>query len=92
MTELGRGGNVALVELEIRDNIAHITFDHVAARNAMTVAMYQSLKIICEDLAKNPQVRVALFRGAGGKSFVSGSDIAQFAGFKRGEDLSLIHI
>lgn len=86
MAEYGKGGNVAQVVLEIRDNIARITFDHVAARNAMTVAMYQSLKKICEDLAKNPQVRVALFRGAGGKSFVSGSDIAQFAGFKRGED------
>ena len=86
MTELGRGGNVALVELEIRDNIAHITFDHVAARNAMTVSMYQSLKTICEDLAKNPKVRVAIFRGAGGKSFVSGSDIAQFASFLDGDD------
>ena len=86
MTELGRGGNVALVALEIRDNIAHITFDHVAARNAMTVSMYQSLKTICEDLAKNPKVRVAIFRGAGGKSFVSGSDIAQFASFLDGDD------
>jgi enoyl-CoA hydratase/carnithine racemase len=86
MSESGKGGNVAQVVLEIRDNIAHITFDHVAARNAMTVTMYQSLKSICEDLANNPKVRVAIFRGAGGKSFVSGSDIAQFAGFKSGDD------
>ena len=86
MSESGKGGNVAQVVLEIRDNIAHIAFDHVAARNAMTVSMYQSLKSICEDLAKNPKVRVAIFRGAGGKSFVSGSDIAQFVGFKSGDD------
>ena len=86
MSESGKGGNVAQVVLEIRDNIAHITFDHVAARNAMTVSMYQSLKSICEDLANDPKVRVAIFRGAGGKSFVSGSDIAQFAGFKSGDD------
>jgi enoyl-CoA hydratase/carnithine racemase len=29
---------------------------------------------------------VAIFRGAGGKSFVSGSDIAQFTSFQDGED------
>lgn len=86
MSETGKGGNVAQVVLEIRDNIARITFDHVAARNAMTASMYQSLRSICEDLAKNPMVRVAIFRGAGGKSFVSGSDIAQFASFKGGDD------
>ncbi|MBU3565777.1 enoyl-CoA hydratase/isomerase family protein [Polynucleobacter sp. MWH-HuK1] len=86
MSESGKGGNVAQVLLEVRDSIAHITFDHVAARNAMTVSMYQSLKSICEDLANNPKIRVAIFRGAGGKSFVSGSDIAQFASFKSGDN------
>ena len=79
-------GNVAQVSLEIRGNVAHITFDHVAARNAMTVGMYQSLKSICEDLAKNPSARAAILRGAGGKSFVSGSDIAQFSSFTSGDD------
>lgn len=77
---------VAQVHFELREGIALITFDHVAARNAMTVEMYQSLRKICEDLAKNPAARVAVLRGAGGKSFVSGSDIAQFAKFESGED------
>jgi len=76
----------AQVLCEIRDGIAHVTFDHVAARNAMTVGMYQSLKNICQDLALNPQVHLAIFRGAGGKSFVAGSDIAQFSDFKTGAD------
>ena len=76
----------AQVLCEIDDGIAHVTFDHVAARNAMTVGMYQSLKNICQDLAQNPKVRLAIFRGAGGKSFVSGSDIAQFFDFKTGAD------
>ena len=76
----------AQVLCEIGDGIAHVTFDHVAARNAMTVGMYQSLKNICQDLAQSPQVRLAIFRGAGGKSFVSGSDIAQFSDFKTGAD------
>jgi enoyl-CoA hydratase/carnithine racemase len=78
--------HLAEVRLELRNSIAFITFDHVAARNAMTVRMYQSLKTICEDLAKSPSVRVAILRGAGGKSFVSGSDIAQFSSFTSGDD------
>jgi enoyl-CoA hydratase/carnithine racemase len=86
MTQKELDAKVAQVTIELRDKIAYITFDHVAARNAMTVEMYQSLKTICEDLAKNPSIRVAIFRGAGGKSFVSGSDIAQFTSFKNGED------
>ena len=86
MTQKELDAKAAQVTIELRDKIAYITFDHVAARNAMTVEMYQSLKTICEDLAKNPSIRVAIFRGAGGKSFVSGSDIAQFTSFKDGED------
>ena len=77
---------MAQVTCEVKGNIAYITFDHVAARNAMTVGMYQSLQKICEDLAQNSAVRVAIFRGAGGKAFVSGSDIAQFAQFQDGGD------
>lgn len=86
MTEQETQDKVAQVTFELRGNIAYVTFDHVAARNAMTVGMYESLKSICLDIAKNPAVRVAIFRGAGGKSFVSGSDIAQFTSFKDGED------
>jgi enoyl-CoA hydratase len=77
---------IAEVRLELRNGLAFITFDHVVARNAMTVGMYQSLKSICEDLAKNSTARAAILRGAGGKSFVSGSDIAQFSSFTSGED------
>ena len=86
MTQKDQEGKVAQVDLELRGKIAYVTFNHVAARNAMTVAMYESLKSICQDIAKNPDIRVAIFRGAGGKSFVSGSDIAQFESFKDGED------
>ena len=77
---------IAEVHLELRNDVAYITFDHVAARNAMTVGMYQSLKSICEDLANSSKAKVAILRGAGGKSFVSGSDIAQFSSFTSGED------
>ena len=86
MTQKDQAGNIAQLVFELRGKIAYVTFDHVAARNAMTVAMYESLKSICQDIAKNSDIRAVVFRGAGGKSFVSGSDIAQFTSFKDGED------
>ena len=52
----------------------------------MTWAMYGRLGVICEQLRQDPSVRVALLRGAGGKAFVAGTDIAQFLEFNTGGD------
>jgi enoyl-CoA hydratase/carnithine racemase len=70
----------------VENTVAHVTFDHVTARNAMTVGMYERLRSICLEIAATPTIRVAVLRGAGGKSFVSGSDIAQFSAFQNGDD------
>jgi enoyl-CoA hydratase/carnithine racemase len=66
--------------------IARVTFDRQAARNAMTWAMYDQLAAACEKIAADREVRVAVFRGAGGKAFVAGTDIGQFREFKSGDD------
>ena len=66
--------------------IARITFDRQAARNAMTWAMYDQLAAACEKIMRDREVRVAVFRGAGGKAFVAGTDIGQFRQFKSGDD------
>jgi enoyl-CoA hydratase len=66
--------------------IARVVFDRPAARNAMTWHMYQQLGEICARLRDDTSVRVVVFRGAGGKAFVAGTDIAQFLEFKSGED------
>lgn len=73
------------LDLLINGNIAQITFNNPTARNAMTWQMYEDLKSICDDLAKKSEVRVVIFRGAGEKAFVSGSDIEQFVGLKKDE-------
>ena len=73
------------VLLEIRDDIAHITFDHVNARNAMTWSMYDELSHICKQLQGTLGIRAAVLRGAGGKAFVSGTAIDQFTEFKDGQ-------
>jgi enoyl-CoA hydratase len=73
------------VHLVIEGGIARVTFDRPEARNAMTWQMYERLHAICERLREDHSVRVACFRGAGGQSFVAGTDIAQFQAFTGGE-------
>lgn len=66
--------------------VARITFDRPEALNAMTWAMYDQLDAICAEVSADPSLRLAVFRGAGGKAFVAGSDIAQFTAFDGAED------
>jgi enoyl-CoA hydratase/carnithine racemase len=58
-----------------------VTFDRPQAHNALTFAMYEGLHAACEAADDDPDVTVLVLRGAGGRAFVSGTDIAQFAGF-----------
>ena len=67
-------------------NIVTVTFDRPAARNAMTWRMYEQLGEACARMQREDGLRVAVFRGAGGKSFIAGTDIAQFQAFRGGED------
>ena len=74
-----------VVHLEIQGKLATVTFDRPQERNAMTWAMYGQLGVFCEQLRQDTSVRAVLFRGAGGKAFVAGTDIAQFLEFKDGD-------
>ncbi len=67
------------------NGVASVLFDRPEARNAMTWAMYAELATACESIAADDEVRVAVFRGAGG-AFVAGTDIQQFTAFAGGED------
>ena len=60
--------------------IASVVFDRADARNAMTWQMYDQLVAACRAISEDDEVRVAVFRGAGGQ-FAAGTDIAQFAEF-----------
>ncbi|WP_114689531.1 enoyl-CoA hydratase/isomerase family protein [Polynucleobacter necessarius] len=82
------------LNLEIDGMIARVTFNNPAARNALTWPMYEELKQICDSLATNADVRVAIFHVAGDKAFVSGSDIQQFVDLKENEayEVAVDHI
>ena len=74
------------VDLVVDQGVASVTFDRPEARNAMTWAMYERLRAICEQLRGDASVRVVRFQGAGSEAFVAGTDIAQFQDFASGED------
>jgi enoyl-CoA hydratase len=62
----------------VSGSLATLTFNRPEARNAMTWDMYGALLDACDRADADPEVRVLILRGAGGKAFVAGTDIAQF--------------
>src|SRR5262245_61834650 len=78
--------STATTTFEIDGPLAFLTFNRPEARNAMTWAMYDALVAACDRVDRDDAVRVLILRGAGGKAFVAGTDIAQFQGFRTRED------
>ena len=66
-------------------SVARITFDNRAAHNALTWEMWRDLGAVCTEIAADRSVRVVTFRGAGGKAFISGTDISGFLTFESGQ-------
>jgi enoyl-CoA hydratase/carnithine racemase len=67
------------IVFETADGVAHIRFDNPQAFNALTKQMWLDLRDSALAIAADPAIRVAVFRGTGGKAFVSGTDISGFA-------------
>jgi enoyl-CoA hydratase/carnithine racemase len=58
-------------------NILRIQLNRPAKKNAMTLAMYNTMADLLNDAAKDNEVRVVLWHGAG-DSFSAGNDIQDF--------------
>ena len=62
-----------------KDNgIGWMIFNNPERRNALTLAMREAMAEVFDAYAADPEVRVLILRGAGGKAFVSGADISEF--------------
>src|SRR3954468_18786124 len=59
-------------------NVGYVIFNNPERHNAVSLDMWARTSEILEDFAKDNDVRVVVFTGAGGKSFVSGADISKF--------------
>ena len=64
--------------LNIKSNVAYITFNNPEKHNAVSLDMWDSLEEMLNQCEKDHNVRVVVLNGAGGKSFVSGADISKF--------------
>ena len=62
---------------ECSGNIVSIQLNRATKKNAMTSSMYITMAEVLEDAAKDDQVRVALWHGAG-DSFCAGNDLEDF--------------
>jgi enoyl-CoA hydratase/carnithine racemase len=78
--------STAHVQFDIDGPIATLTFNRPEARNALTWEMYRALGEACDRVDQDPAIRVWILRGAGGKAFVAGTDIAQFESFRTPND------
>jgi enoyl-CoA hydratase/carnithine racemase len=73
------------VRLErLSDSVAQIVIDRPERHNAMSIPMYETLLALIAQCCADDTVRCVVMRGAGGKSFVSGTDIDYFRDFTTG--------
>jgi enoyl-CoA hydratase/carnithine racemase len=64
--------------LEKDGAIGRIIFNNPARHNAVSLDMWQAVGQIMGDFESDPEIRVIVLSGAGGKAFVSGADISEF--------------
>ena len=63
---------------EKEDHIAHVTLNRPQSLNVYTIQMRNDLYEVLSAIRDDPEVRVALFKGAGEKAFCAGADLSEF--------------
>lgn len=66
--------------------VARIIFNQPEKRNAVSLEMWEAVEAATERFAKDPDVRILILSGAGGKAFVSGADISRFESERASEE------
>ena len=62
----------------IEGGVMHIRFNNPAKHNALSVEMWEAIPKLLAQAEADDAVRMIVFSGEGGKSFISGADISQF--------------
>lgn len=65
-------------DLEIADDVAHLRINRPQARNAISLAMWETLPGLLAAVVRGGRARLIVLRGAG-TTFSSGADIEEFA-------------
>jgi enoyl-CoA hydratase len=67
-----------VVIYEKRDGIAYITLNRPGALNAYNIRMRDELYEVLGAIRDDPEVEVAILKGAGDKAFCAGADLTEF--------------
>jgi enoyl-CoA hydratase/carnithine racemase len=87
MTETApRPGRLAT---ETDGGIRWIIIDSPARMNSLTMAMWEAVPRLIDAAVADPDVRVIVFAGAGGKAFSAGADISEFDTVRTGSAAKL---
>lgn len=80
----GRGGFLVRREvLPEGGHVAHLTIDNQAKLNSLNRALMAEIVERMGEVAADPELRLAILCGAGGRAFVGGADIGEIAGLDR---------
>jgi enoyl-CoA hydratase len=70
--------NTQKIIASVEDGVGWLTFNNPERRNAVSLEMWQGLADAMTAFEHDPDVRVVVMKGAGGKSFAAGADITEF--------------
>ena len=63
---------------EKRDGIAYVTLNRPQVLNIYNIQMRDDLYEVLMAIKDDSEVKVAIFKGAGGKAFSAGADLSEF--------------
>ena len=66
--------------------VGYVIFNNPERHNAVSLDMWAATTDILEGFRNDAEIRLVVFTGAGGKSFVSGADISRFEKERSSED------
>jgi E-phenylitaconyl-CoA hydratase len=67
------------ITYEVRDHVAYVTLNRPEAMNAISHQMAAEIVDVCEVIAADVEVRVAILTGAGERAFCTGLDLKERA-------------
>lgn len=77
---------MALIEVQdLQPGVCQLTFNRPEKLNALSSPLMAEFDAALDAAAADPGVRVLVLRGAGGRAFVAGADIAEYHGDRRAE-------
>lgn len=69
--------HVSGLRIERAGHVAHLVLDRPASLNALNNTLKQAIIREVSDLSEDPEIRVVVFSGAGGRAFCVGADLKE---------------